>query len=95
MERENINRLLGVVCVNACPQVTAGCASTERPQRHKSCPPPQPGREVLEQSPLEAHVPLSFYHTVFLNHHHNHVKYAILSPLIYEENDPKMDDILS
>lgn len=40
--------------------------------------------------------PHEFLPMEFLNHHHSdHVKYVIISPLIDEENDLKMDDIIS
>lgn len=46
---------------------------------------------TLKASPLHEFLPMEF-----LNHHHsNHVKYVIISPFIDEENDPKMDDIIS
>lgn len=51
--------------------------------------------ETLMPSTLKA-PPHELLPMEFLNHHHsNYVKFVIISPLIDEENDPKMDDIIS
>lgn len=103
-ERANVNRLLGGVCVHVCLPVTGGCV----PQTDNSETSPallcgqvkvwRQGRGTSAKylrSTLPP-TPMRSYHIVFLSHHHNnHVKYVIISPLIGEENDPKMDNVIS